>query len=988
MANYNVLKNAIENAVDWDNNDKQISGNDMLAILLSIVNNTVVAGYLFKGVAEPTTNPGTPDQNVFYVAAIPGTYSNFDGIVVDNRQICILKYNGSWEQELAQIPSIFTTAKLDTQFVDGFSVIAGETTVVPVCLYPGTLTFACSSYKSGYGFIDIKGYDGDDNLIFTISSIGVAASSPQTRTIQTNVVIEKVSVEFAGSQSGKLCINMASSNLLPNLIQELKDLANSFVVENTGKQQIVAPIGGGTYKTSLFAGNVNVQVETNPTATFFSMVFYDESDNVLYEIPSRLIAANSGYLGSFVLTGTCVKIVVGNSHRSGMIINIASENSILELFNSGVPAIKLFENENTGNISFSGKFPTATLDGIFLFSGKIHVVLEPLSAAAFFSVNLYDKDNNIIGSLDAGLVNAGSGYSGDVTTKKPCVKIVFSGSGSTGNFAVTVSNDKNIVSAVDAFDPEAIDPGIQYWNRFDKETRINGKYIDPSGGLANNPDYYASDFIYIGDLESFVVSCISWGAIYDEFLQRIEDIRGSETSDVIFTVPTGGKYVRICGTLANSLNVAQVGQYVSKGSYVPFGQQLTMDKLRIYSNQIVDMAVIEFAISLPSVVYLRTSEEFGIWYRNIIKGSQQYLNGNYSIRCQGLENGTYYGIGSQCTPEKFNYVNDSETSFVLVIKIFETYSGREIATKTINVYVKNPANVSNLSPKIVLLGDSFTDGHNVCKWIYSFLLTDGLSPVAVGLNSGWNDYKDDAWSGEGISWFYNSATGYLRFDRPLEDAIWDPGWGENEEYGWHTGDTWNDLTAEQKQHGHTKNEFYNPSTQKFDFSYYMQTYHPGVSGIDFVVFNIGLNDVIWHTLTDVQTDSLLSKLDEMVASVHAYNANINVILCQVTPQPLNDAYTSNFGNDWLTAPKAKANQEKWNQSLLEKFDTETYRNAKVFIAPTAANFDAEHAIYTETIHPDKYDDSVTEIITNDIHPNEIGAKFIADTIDNTLIGLL
>ena len=100
MSNYNVLKNAIQNAVDWDNNDNQISGNDMLAILLSIINNTVVAGYQYIGVATPSTNPGTPDQNVFYITTTPGTYQNFGGLSIDKNEVAILKYNGEWIKEV------------------------------------------------------------------------------------------------------------------------------------------------------------------------------------------------------------------------------------------------------------------------------------------------------------------------------------------------------------------------------------------------------------------------------------------------------------------------------------------------------------------------------------------------------------------------------------------------------------------------------------------------------------------------------------------------------------------------------------------------------------------------------------------------------------------------------------------------------------------------------------------------------------------------
>ena len=56
-------------------------------------------GYLFMGVATPTTNPGTPDQKVFYLASTAGTYTYFGGLTKEG-EITILKYNNSWEKEV------------------------------------------------------------------------------------------------------------------------------------------------------------------------------------------------------------------------------------------------------------------------------------------------------------------------------------------------------------------------------------------------------------------------------------------------------------------------------------------------------------------------------------------------------------------------------------------------------------------------------------------------------------------------------------------------------------------------------------------------------------------------------------------------------------------------------------------------------------------------------------------------------------------------
>ena len=51
-------------------------------------------GYIYKGVATPTTNPSTPTGKVFYVATQEGTYTNFGGLTV-SQGINIIKYNGA-----------------------------------------------------------------------------------------------------------------------------------------------------------------------------------------------------------------------------------------------------------------------------------------------------------------------------------------------------------------------------------------------------------------------------------------------------------------------------------------------------------------------------------------------------------------------------------------------------------------------------------------------------------------------------------------------------------------------------------------------------------------------------------------------------------------------------------------------------------------------------------------------------------------------------
>lgn len=100
MANYDNLKTAIQQVI-YENGNQEITGEVMQATLLAIVN-ALGANYQYTGLATPSTNPGTPDQNVMYIAG-PGTYPNFSNAVVDDGYMGVFKYNGSWTIETIQV---------------------------------------------------------------------------------------------------------------------------------------------------------------------------------------------------------------------------------------------------------------------------------------------------------------------------------------------------------------------------------------------------------------------------------------------------------------------------------------------------------------------------------------------------------------------------------------------------------------------------------------------------------------------------------------------------------------------------------------------------------------------------------------------------------------------------------------------------------------------------------------------------------------------
>lgn len=102
MGNYEQLKQAVSNVIKT-NGTQAITGKVLQNTLLTMIN-SLGGNFQFVGIATTATNPGTPDQNVFYLAG-EGTYTNFSNIVIDTGQLGVLKWNGSWSKQVLEIGS-------------------------------------------------------------------------------------------------------------------------------------------------------------------------------------------------------------------------------------------------------------------------------------------------------------------------------------------------------------------------------------------------------------------------------------------------------------------------------------------------------------------------------------------------------------------------------------------------------------------------------------------------------------------------------------------------------------------------------------------------------------------------------------------------------------------------------------------------------------------------------------------------------------------
>ena len=176
MANYSVLKAAIQNVIKQNGNN-EITGNVLQSALLSLIN-SIGANYEYVGIATPSTNPGTPDQNVFYLASASGTYTNFGEATVNSGDIVVFKYNGTWQKEtifqssnFVKIQGILPASNLDTIKNSGIWLLVTNYTYENSPITSGYLRVSSIDVGGGSTWILQEAYGISDNRLYKRSSM-------------------------------------------------------------------------------------------------------------------------------------------------------------------------------------------------------------------------------------------------------------------------------------------------------------------------------------------------------------------------------------------------------------------------------------------------------------------------------------------------------------------------------------------------------------------------------------------------------------------------------------------------------------------------------------------------------------------------------------------------------------------------------------------------------------------------------------------------
>lgn len=237
MANYDSLKAAIAAAIKTNGNE-EITGQILQSILTAMVNN-LGSGWLYFGIATVGTNPGTPDQRVFYVTSTAGTYTNFGGIVVNQGEIAILKYSGSWIKEVVATLSvddsvyqiIGTRTDLATVKYSGgnlaISNIAFSGTTAKV-VFNGNIALFGRNFTSGNAFVQVS----TGNTEYQIGNLQVLYVDTDTGALSTTSVTAAVLLNGTKTKKAILLANLWGTlfSPIPSLQAEIFNYYNNLNV--------------------------------------------------------------------------------------------------------------------------------------------------------------------------------------------------------------------------------------------------------------------------------------------------------------------------------------------------------------------------------------------------------------------------------------------------------------------------------------------------------------------------------------------------------------------------------------------------------------------------------------------------------------------------------------------------------------------------------------------------------------------------------------
>lgn len=402
MGNYEQLKQAVFDVIK-KNGNQEITGAILQNTLLSIIS-TIGINATFAGIAKPTTNPGTPDQNVFYIASENGTYSNFNGVTLNDEVVIFSNKNGSWEK---------TNAGLVTQN----KLLELESKTVGIIV---THEFTTESYDVN---LDFNYKAGDEVIVevFTDNSINTTINGNSTTPYQGGDKYPSVSVNngygkatHIFNEDGKLTVygypigalvpkefkanfrlSIISNDNIFSAIKECSDINNE-ITDIKGYKEVNSKV----LKISSTVSQENLQFPITANKKYLLKVDCSEPYNVTVLGNPKLNYINGNYYEDGLYPG--IKIVNGKGSIT------ISNNTDTSLFSWGFASTEtsaLYEGDYTFTLLELSEYS----ESLMLLRQSIDEINIPPIAKANGFIRIFHSMGGIGDSLSSGEIVTGNG---------------------------------------------------------------------------------------------------------------------------------------------------------------------------------------------------------------------------------------------------------------------------------------------------------------------------------------------------------------------------------------------------------------------------------------------------------------------------------------------------------------------------------------------------------------------------------------------------
>lgn len=533
MAKYATLKVAIDEIITTNGN-YEISGEDVRETLKAIVD-SLGANYQLVGFALPTTDPGTPDQNVAYLAG-PGTYPNFGPTTVEKGQIGLFKYNGNWSYET----------------IDSGVYLEYEE-------YPGGDAFE-------WTFYDSENPDGlTIKIAKTVSDLG---NDPNVAISQWWAAQTERKINVLGGYT----ISIDSLTTSPQTLGLFKAIQTGQIIDSiTGANKLIFGTDGGgsvtvnasdlPYKAT--ANLINVRTESG-TANNVSIVVRGINDILPAYININEIA---NHPGAYASAAAALSDVPALYRRKG--VKVIYFDDVQQLWiemvcqdDAGVNWWTDVENNWVIEGSIETKIATATGGQQLRIAGEKRGNLDDV-----LNVNVWNERTNAYDSaaLARAAVPANKRKLGAIITYllndgwfiDQFIGSSTSGWGTAENWKVIGRVDVSQNTETKVKTLNIGDKGTTLFN-IQCFTKISGYLKSSDGSLGTSSMFDVSDYISVN--EGDIISVSGWGGNYtigvvvgydinQQFISTLLAGNGQENNQYkneLVTIPSGISYIRVC----------------------------------------------------------------------------------------------------------------------------------------------------------------------------------------------------------------------------------------------------------------------------------------------------------------------------------------------------------------------------------------------------------------------------------------------------------